>query len=71
MIIHPIWSPGNHLEADARGRRIETVFHIVNESSRLLIEFPVRRVLSEGQIGTGQSHASVGIADDSPMHAME
>jgi PAS domain S-box-containing protein len=36
--------------ADARGRPIEDVFHIVNEDTRAVVENPLVRVLAEGRI---------------------
>ena len=37
-------------ESEARGRNIETAFHIVNEKTRTRVESPVRRVLREGNV---------------------
>ena len=37
-------------EAEARGMKIEGVFHIVNEASRNAVEDPVRRVLRSGEV---------------------
>jgi len=37
-------------EAEARGQNIESIFHIVNESSRKAVEDPVRRVLRSGEV---------------------
>jgi len=36
--------------ADAQGQLLETVFHIVNEETRALVDNPVRKVLAEGRI---------------------
>jgi len=37
-------------EAEAKGRRCEEVFHIINEHSRAVVESPVSRVLREGKV---------------------
>ena len=37
-------------EAEARGQLVESVFHIVNETSRRTVENPIRRVLRDGNI---------------------
>jgi len=37
-------------EAEARGRLVENVFHIVNETTRSTVENPVRRVLRDGNV---------------------
>jgi two-component system, cell cycle sensor histidine kinase and response regulator CckA len=38
------------MEAEARGRRLDEVFHIINEGSRAPVENPVQRVLREGLV---------------------
>jgi len=38
------------METEARGRPLEEVFHIINESTRAIVENPVARVLREGVI---------------------
>ncbi len=45
--------------AEALGRPIEEVFHIVHEQSRERVESPVRRVLSDGQTSLLQNHTSL------------
>ncbi|MCC7576550.1 MAG: PAS domain S-box protein, partial [Methanomethylovorans sp.] len=37
-------------EAEARGKRLEEIFNIVNEDTRQQVEIPVRRVLREGRV---------------------
>jgi two-component system, cell cycle sensor histidine kinase and response regulator CckA len=39
-----------YTESEARGRNIEEVFTIVNETTRATVENPVRRVLRDGQV---------------------
>ena len=39
-----------YTEAQARGQGIESVFRIVNETTRKAVETPIRRVLRDGQI---------------------
>ncbi len=46
-------------EAEARGRGIETAFHVVNEESRASVENPVRRVLREGQVVGLANHTAL------------
>ena len=50
-------------EAEARGRPLDEVFHILNEESRAAVENPVRRVLREG-IVVGLANHSLLIARD-------
>jgi PAS domain S-box-containing protein len=50
-------------EAEARGRPLDEVFHILNEESRATVENPVRRVLREG-IVVGLANHSLLIARD-------
>ncbi|HMK34750.1 MAG TPA: PAS domain S-box protein [Desulfomonilaceae bacterium] len=51
------------LEDEARGKSVDEVFHIVNESSRALRENPVQRVLSKGIV--------VGLANDTLLIARD
>ena len=37
-------------ESEARGRTVESIFRIVNETTREAVENPIRRVLREGQV---------------------
>ena len=50
-------------EADASGKPLEEVFHIVNEETRQTVENPVWRVLREGQV-VGLANHTVLIARD-------
>lgn len=50
-------------EADAKGKLLEEVFHIVNEESRQAVENPVWRVLREGKI-VGLANHTILIARD-------
>ncbi|MHB1424522.1 MAG: hybrid sensor histidine kinase/response regulator [Gemmataceae bacterium] len=49
--------------AEARGRRLEEVFHIINEKTRQVVENPVHRVLRDG-IVVGLANHTVLIAKD-------
>ncbi|MBU4231906.1 MAG: PAS domain S-box protein, partial [Proteobacteria bacterium] len=51
------------LEAEARGRAIEEVFHIINEETRAPVENPVHRVLIEGKV-VGLANHTLLIARD-------
>ncbi len=51
------------LEAEARGKRLDEVFHIVNEDSREEVENPVKRVLREGQV-VGLANHTLLVAKD-------
>jgi PAS domain S-box-containing protein len=51
------------LEAEARGQPLESVFRIINEETRALVESPVTRVLREGQI-VGLANHTILIAKD-------
>ncbi|MDB6128731.1 MAG: luxQ 5, partial [Verrucomicrobia bacterium] len=44
---------------DARGHRLEEVFHIINEASREAVRNPVRRVLAEGIVVGLANHTSL------------
>ena len=50
-------------EAELTGRALDSVFHIVNESTREKVESPVVKVLQEGRI-TSVSNQTVLIAND-------
>jgi len=50
-------------EAEAKGKPLEKIFHIVNENTREKVESPVERVLSEGEI-IGLANHTVLIAKD-------
>jgi len=39
-----------YAEEEARGRPVESVFHIVNETTRNAVENPIRRVLRDGKV---------------------
>ncbi|HEX8984054.1 MAG TPA: PAS domain S-box protein [Bryobacteraceae bacterium] len=45
-----------YTEAEAEGRSIEEVFHIVNEQTRNVVESPVRNVLKNGRISGLANH---------------
>lgn len=49
--------------ADAAGQALETVFHIVNETTRNIVENPVHRALREGMI-VGLANHTLLIAKD-------
>ena len=51
------------LEAEARGKPLDEVFHIVNEDSREEVENPVKRVLREGQV-VGLANHTLLVAKD-------
>jgi PAS domain S-box-containing protein len=51
------------LEAEARGQPLASVFRIVNEETRAVVESPVARVLREGQV-VGLANHTVLIAKD-------
>ncbi|MBU4233819.1 MAG: PAS domain S-box protein, partial [Proteobacteria bacterium] len=55
------------LEAEARGRPNEEVFHILNEETRAPVENPVERVLREGQV-VGLANHTLLIARDGAEH---
>lgn len=50
-------------EEDAVGRRLDEVFHIVNETTRAVVENPTRRALDEGRI-VGLANHTVLISRD-------
>ncbi|MBI4642522.1 MAG: PAS domain S-box protein, partial [Deltaproteobacteria bacterium] len=50
-------------EAEARGRPLEEVFHILNEETRTTVENPVHRVLREGKV-VGLANHTLLIARD-------
>jgi len=56
-------------EKEAVGRRLEEVFHVVNEQTGLPVESPVTRVLREGTIA-GLANQSVLIARDGTRRAV-
>ncbi len=51
------------LEAEAAGKSLDEVFHIVEEKSRSLVQSPVRRVLSEGVV-VGLANHTILISRD-------
>jgi two-component system, cell cycle sensor histidine kinase and response regulator CckA len=51
------------MEAEARGRPLDEVFHIINEDSRELVENPVQRVLREGLV-VGLANHTLLVARD-------
>ena len=56
--------------SEARGQSIETVFRIVNETSRAAVESPVTRVLRENQI-VGLANHTVLLARDGAEHPID
>jgi PAS domain S-box-containing protein len=59
------WTP-----AEAAGRPLEEVFHILNEWSRQPVENPVKKVLSEGRI-VGLANHTVLLARDGPERPID
>ena len=55
--------------AEARGRPLEEVFHIINEETRQEVENPVRRVAREGLV-VGLANHTLLIARDGTEHAV-
>jgi PAS domain S-box-containing protein len=56
--------------AEAIGQPLETIFHIVNEQTRAVVENPVQRVLAEGRI-VGLANHTVLIAKDGHEWAID
>lgn len=50
-------------QTEAAGKMLEEIFHIINESTRALVEIPVRRVLREGVI-VGLANHTLLVAKD-------
>ena len=50
-------------EKDAKGKKLEVVFHIINEDTREKVETPVKKVLKEGMI-VGLANHTVLISKD-------
>ncbi|MBI5572493.1 MAG: PAS domain S-box protein [Desulfomonile tiedjei] len=55
------------IEAEATGKPLDTIFHIVNEESRDVVENPVQRVLREG-IVVGLANHTLLITKDGAEH---
>ena len=56
-------------EADARGKPLDEVFHIVNENTRAEVESPVNRVLREGMV-VGLANHTLLITKDGSERAI-
>lgn len=56
-------------EAEARGRPLKEVFRIVNEETRVSVESPVQRVLSEGRV-VGLANHTILVARDGTERAI-
>ncbi len=56
-------------EADALGKPLAEIFHIINESSRLEVENPVQRVMQEGKV-VGLANHTLLISRDGTEHAI-
>lgn len=55
---------------EANGRKLEEVFRIVNDETRLPVESPVNKVLAEGKI-VGLANHTILIAKDGREHAID